>query len=92
MVETLEYDKDICFSYYLIIKTCRRINGIPLTVSKFCHIFCVLAVKSNLGVKTAALSVSLEKVLSTDHIKSPMHWSKMSVRSVTSSTPLLAEL
>lgn len=53
MVETLEYDKDIDLIDYLLIKTCRRINGTYLYQNL--SVFCLFAVRSNPGVKTAAL-------------------------------------
>lgn len=83
VVEILDYDKDIYFSYYLRIKTFSRINGLYLTI-KVERYFCLSAASSNLGVRAAALSMSLQKVLCTDGMGSLIQGSKMSVRSVTS--------
>lgn len=41
MAETLECEKGIRFICYLVTKTCRRIHGIYLTLSKACCVFWV---------------------------------------------------
>lgn len=77
MVETLEYDKDIYLIDYLLIKTCRRINGtypyqnlsvflfICSKVKPWCQNCCIINVTSQV---TFILCGQCTEGLCTDHV------------------------